>query len=73
MNNYSTKNSNTQGLKNLQSLGQTHYLRSRVTSRGPTYVEKGTTTRRPVQWVPHDECEIDRLRVQSWINLMKQD
>ena len=30
MNNYSTKNSNKRGLKKLQSLGWTHYLRSRL-------------------------------------------
>ena len=40
---------------------------------GPTYVAKVTTTRRPGQWVPNDECLIERLRVQSWINVMKQD
>ena len=49
------------------------HWRSRVASRGPTYVVKGTTTRGPVQWVPNNECVIDRLRVKSWINVMKQD
>ena len=49
------------------------HWRSRVASRGPTYIEKGTTTRGPGQWVPKDECVINRLRVQSCINVMKQD
>ena len=44
-----------------------------MTSRGPTYVAKGTTTMGPSQWVPNYECVIDRLRVKSWINVMKQD
>ena len=48
------------------------HWRSRVASRGPTYVAKGTTTRGPGQWVPNDECAIDRLSVQSWINAIKQ-
>ena len=39
---------------------------------GPTYVAKGTTTRGAVQWVPNDEFIIDRLRLKSWINVMKQ-
>ena len=49
------------------------YWRSRVASRGPTYVAKGKTTRGPGQWLPNDKCVIDRLRVQSWINVTKQD
>ena len=49
------------------------HWRSRVSSRGTTYVAKVTTTRGPGQWVSNDECVIDRLRVKSWINLMKQD
>ena len=49
------------------------HWRSRVASRGPTYVAKGTATRGPGQWVPNYECAIDRLSVQSWINVMKQD
>ena len=48
------------------------HWRSIVASRGPTYVAKGTTPRGPVQWLPNDECVIDRLRLQSWINVMKQ-
>ena len=43
-----------------------------MASRGPTYVAKGTTTRGPGQLVPNNECTIDRLSVQSWINVMKQ-
>ena len=49
------------------------YLRYRVESRGPTYVAKVITMRGPGQWVPNDEYVIDRLRVQYWINVMKQD
>ena len=49
------------------------HWRSRVASRGPTYVANETTTRGPGQWVPNDECAIDRLSVQSWINILKQD
>ena len=44
-----------------------------MASSVPTYVSKGTTTRGPGQRVPNDECVIDRLRVQYWINVMKQD
>ena len=49
------------------------HWRSRVASRGPTYVAKVTTPRVPGKWVPNDECAIDRLNVKSWINVMKQD
>ena len=40
--------------------------------RGPTHVAKGTITREPGQLVPNDECVIDILIVQYWINVMKQ-
>ena len=49
------------------------HWKSRVAYRGPTYVAKETTTRVPGQWVPNYDCAIDRLSVQSWINVMKQD
>ena len=49
------------------------HWRSRVASRGPTYVAKGTTTRGPGLWVTNYEFAIDRLSVQSWINVIKQD
>ena len=44
-----------------------------MASRGPTYVEKGTTKRGPGHWVTNDECVIDRLRVKYCINVIKQD
>ena len=44
-----------------------------MASRGSTYIAKITTTKGPGQWVPNDEYVIDRLSVQSWINVMKQD
>ena len=49
------------------------YWRSRVASRVPTHVGMGTKTRWPGQWVPNDACAIDRLRVQSWINVITKD
>ena len=53
-------------------IGWEHW-RSRVASRVHTCVAKGKTTRGAGQWVPNYECAIDRLSVQSWINVMNQD